>query len=338
MNHTQYALTPHGAMNKNYRGVTLIELLVVISIIMILTVVVLPTMKPAAESRRIREAARVVNVFLGTARNQSIATGKPCGVMFQRENADNRFCSVLYQVEVPPLYGGDYETSRITLSNTGGNNWSVAFIRWHPTEKEWQDDASSMARWPMLVSDGDIIRFNYQGYRYKISFPDPADKLKIRLTSTIGSEVVLSQSVLSKGLSFQVFRAPVKTAAEPLQLPTGVAIDLSVSGGASDVMSDDDHRIVFSSDGSVHGCIEPLFLLLGQRERPAAPTTTPPAEDELPNWIVPTNLWLSISPQTGLIATSENYHIDPGSIADWGTPDLATARTYARESQSMGGR
>ena len=40
------------------RGVTLIELMVVVSIMLVVTVIAVPAMKPALENRKIREAAR----------------------------------------------------------------------------------------------------------------------------------------------------------------------------------------------------------------------------------------------------------------------------------------
>ena len=65
-------------------------------------------------------------------------------------------------------------------------------------------------------------------------------------------------------------------------------------------------------------------------------------EDELPNWVVPGNLWLRIGAKTGLVAVAENNYVDPGAVT-WTTPNtwdshINTARTFAREAQSMGGR
>ena len=66
------------------RGFTLIELLVVVVIIMILLGVMIPAMRPAMESRRTREAARGVNVFLSRARIRAMESGLSCGVLFER--------------------------------------------------------------------------------------------------------------------------------------------------------------------------------------------------------------------------------------------------------------
>ncbi|MGA2799145.1 MAG: prepilin-type N-terminal cleavage/methylation domain-containing protein [Thermoguttaceae bacterium] len=90
------------------RGVTLVEMLIVISIIVILTVASLKLVAPADE-RRVREAARAVNVYISSARNRAIEIGRPCGVIFRRANAGNfpTASTVLDQCEVPPTYAGD---------------------------------------------------------------------------------------------------------------------------------------------------------------------------------------------------------------------------------------
>ncbi len=341
------------------RGVTLIELLVVVSIIMILTVVVLPTMQPAAESRRIREAARVVNVFLATARNRAIATGKPCGVVFERTEVDGRFCTVLYQIETPPPYAGDSVNSRITVSGPAAwNNKTV-----NVTGGDTGLDSAGFI--------GDVLQLNHQGYCWTISGRNGV-MWSFDSTNRPFPPFVPDYAPLP----FKIFRQPVKTSAEPLQLPTGVVVDLSCSGSDSEPHwfhepldpnsgeSIKTVKIVFAPDGSLGRCFwgidrrryyryktptEPLYFLIGLSDRPAAPTSVPaagapPPEDELPNWIEPTNLWVSISPRTGLIATSENHYVDPTQGVDgldWNTLStwpIHDARTYARQSQSMGGR
>ena len=62
-----------------------------------------------AEERRVREAARAVNVYISSARNRAIEIGRPCGVIFRRANGTNfpTASTVLDQCEVPPTYAGD---------------------------------------------------------------------------------------------------------------------------------------------------------------------------------------------------------------------------------------
>ena len=96
------------------RGVTLIELLVVVSIMLMLAAYALPKLAPMARERKVREAARSVNVFLSRARSRAIETGRPCGVVFQRFNDTagdplSNAATMLYQAEVPPPYAGRYD-------------------------------------------------------------------------------------------------------------------------------------------------------------------------------------------------------------------------------------
>ena len=59
-------------------------MLVVVTIMMLLVAVSATAFRPANDSRRIREAARAINVYLGSARNRAMETGRPCGVIFRR--------------------------------------------------------------------------------------------------------------------------------------------------------------------------------------------------------------------------------------------------------------
>ena len=63
---------------------TLIEMLVVVAIMMVLVAAAATRMRPASEARRIRESARALNVYLGSARNRAMETGRPCGVILHR--------------------------------------------------------------------------------------------------------------------------------------------------------------------------------------------------------------------------------------------------------------
>ena len=62
------------------RAFTLIEMLIVITIMVILAVMAANMLGPAMDGRRIREAARAVNVYVSSARNRAMEIGRPCGV------------------------------------------------------------------------------------------------------------------------------------------------------------------------------------------------------------------------------------------------------------------
>src|SRR5947207_650634 len=65
-------------------GLTLIELLVVLIIVAILTAVTIPVIKPAMDTRKVREATRLVSTMLGAAQTRAVTTGRPAGVWFER--------------------------------------------------------------------------------------------------------------------------------------------------------------------------------------------------------------------------------------------------------------
>ncbi|MFZ5831102.1 MAG: prepilin-type N-terminal cleavage/methylation domain-containing protein, partial [Planctomycetota bacterium] len=100
------------------RGMTLIELLVVITIIVIVLGAALPALQPALEGRAVREAARSVSVYLGSARNRALETGRPCGVVLMRAIEEGG-CDRLSQVEIPPPYAGDTMESTVRVQATG---------------------------------------------------------------------------------------------------------------------------------------------------------------------------------------------------------------------------
>ncbi|MBQ8363169.1 MAG: prepilin-type N-terminal cleavage/methylation domain-containing protein, partial [Thermoguttaceae bacterium] len=100
-------------LREQRRGVTLMELLVVATIILIVTAVSVPTIKPMMESQLTKQAGSTVSTYLNRARARAMATGRPCGVTFEHfdgtydPSTDFGSASlVLRQVETPPYYGG----------------------------------------------------------------------------------------------------------------------------------------------------------------------------------------------------------------------------------------
>ncbi len=70
-----------GTPNKlDARGFTLIELLVVITIILIVSIVALPTVLPALSHRQASEATRIVQSAIVGARDSAIKTNRPSGI------------------------------------------------------------------------------------------------------------------------------------------------------------------------------------------------------------------------------------------------------------------
>jgi type II secretory pathway pseudopilin PulG len=150
---------------------TLIELLVVVSIMMLLVVMTVPRMRPAMEIRRIREAARAVNVYLSSARNRAIETGRAWGVAIVRDGNSPLAGSKLIQLEVPLPYRGDIDGAGMRLQDqtpTGPPHPDYGYATLLKAQVRGgamggaTELSSGLLRW------GDRIQFNSQGPIYRI--------------------------------------------------------------------------------------------------------------------------------------------------------------------------
>lgn len=419
--------------NPSRCGVTLVELLVVISIMMLLTVVAIPALRPAMESRQVRETTRGVSSYFSAAQIRAVETGRPCGVMLVRDPLLPFVATSLQQVEVPAPFGGTVTGSVVRVQE-----WTQI-----PSGTYWPDGAVVLKVrvrvndfLPDTIRRGDLMQLNGQGPWFMISsdenphpghpgtppppaaaqhptfqdFPvDATDGFINFLPSGYTTEVYPSGSgnvwvsnyVLTLTLPraqladtpwpnsdpsgpagsvhaapwsplvpFQVYRAPVKSAVPPLQLPTATVVDLSCSGTESNwtlfsavdndgntangVQDTSGVLILFSPTGALDRAyvqnqqqylIDPVYLMIGARERVWQAGLDPGPDDGLYNWQDIRNLWLAVNPGTGTIGTAEVYadasdptHYD--AATDTLRPsDIFASREYVRQFQiSKGGR
>jgi hypothetical protein len=303
-------------------------------------------MQFSVEDRRTREAARAINVYIASARNRAMETGRPCGVMLRRLSGQPLCVVGLEQVEVPPAYAGETLDAVARLQTDTVSN-GVATVTAQLTP-----DINTE-----LVSDGDLVQFNCQGPLYTITARTNSS-LTLQITLLPGQMLPWPNGTSSLPMPYQIIRRPAKSAAAGLDLPARAVIDLEFSGT-------DDHSIgaanaspvwiMFSPTGALdriyHGSethlgTEPIYLLVGKQERVPAGS----AEDGLANWQDTKNLWVTLNPQTGLVITAENVPVDltrlPAALNppfDSSKPEhlqwaLRQARELAQGGQSMGGR
>ena len=334
---------------------TLVELLVVIAILVILLAVTIPTMRTSVKGREIREAARQINVIFSRAKSLALVRGRPVGVWIERLTGTPSASLQLFIAETPPSYSGDTEMARAVMLGQPG----VAIL-----------EGSAMAN-VLRIGRGDFIKFDYKGPVYEITefFPGGDGRFRFAHPTALPPPSFIK-------LPYQIFRRPRKSSTAPLQLPGSVVVDLENSGfGAKGYDFHPNHPllppldqnnvweivITFSPGGKVgyvyYGGdalgqnvlrvrpIGSVHLLVGHIDQLAS--ANPPNPSEL-NLADASNLWVSIAGQSGRITTSENRGLDQVDLVNVDPtvpiPPLLhgqllwRARTFAVQSQSMGGR
>src|SRR5438128_656045 len=89
-------------------GVSLLELLVVMVVVLAISTVTMRAMAPAFSGRKLREGARMVNVFINAARNRAIQTGRPAGLWIDRLDGRAEAAVALSYAQVAEPYTGDF--------------------------------------------------------------------------------------------------------------------------------------------------------------------------------------------------------------------------------------
>lgn len=360
-------------LKTHRRGFTLVELLVVIMIMLMVAVSTLPMILPALDSRRLREASRMITAYLQGARDTAMRNGRPVGVMFERyidrESGSllQQFSIVLRQVEIPPPYCGDSLTSTMTVQASG----SIVNVTNFP-----QGDIG----WTNLVRLGDIVQLNNQGTLYQITGGQYntsgtyINYLSASPTTTnpwvltpIAPGSIPSSFYLSTGVSvpFKIIRQPstagttLKSANPPLQLPESLVIDLQFSGVDSNTnplaqdfiwagANDFGPIVMFSPSGAIDRVYyaatyaiptSTVHFLLGKREQVADGTAYIAANNTTAspagtNLADLDNLWISIHPQTGLVTSTPLGDINTPGYGSW----IAASRQFASTGQVAGGR
>jgi len=337
-------------------GFTLIELLAVIAVLAILLSVAIPVIRPALKDRKLRETSRLLNAYVAGVQARAAELGRPVGVILVRGssgNARDKYqCTEIFTAEVPAPYAGDVVNSRAIINSDGVITFTY----------------SSLLR--TLVKTGDLFSLRL----------DHKDPLYLCLctgvnTATFQNPLPTSPPLTSHpehyqkrltGVPFQIYRTPTRSTAAPLQLPNGVAIDLSVSGmgfqgyhfSPDSKLGSGNITIMFAANGSVDSVFiggEPqdrlskIYLLVGRVNQIKAagmqdPDSTDPfkrptqSDRDRANLPDPANTWFTINPKTGHIRNSANRADLVGAPpANLGT-GILQARQDAIQGIGVGGR
>ena len=312
------ATTPVCGRRDSPRGMTMLELLIVVAVMVILMGIALPVMKTGIEGRKLREAARQVNVCVELAKGIAVETGLPSAILIEPEflpNLSEPFAVKMYLAETPLPYSGDMVNAK-AIVNSGQVMFGI--------------DSSSVGM--LGIESGDFIRFDYKGSYYTLGSAIGGVGVAIPFSGT--------PSVPNGAYSYQIFRQPQKTGAAPLELPSGVVIDLSASGLGVDnefsyAANSRPISLVFGDNGRL------LRIRYARSVAPLLADFTPTSTvhfliGNLENLGVlnlsdTSTLWVSVGHHSGRVTTAENG----GTPSDY---TLATAREFAQSGMGMGGR
>jgi prepilin-type N-terminal cleavage/methylation domain-containing protein len=325
-------MTPHTEQQQTpARGMTLVELLVVVAILLILSVVVLPSITGTIDSRRIREGARAVSTFIARAQSRAIGATDPRGFILQPSAADPEVAIDFYFADVPPVYAGQAIDSRATL------DYGMAVLPSSAQVTFLDPATATRLATTDLARDGDGIQFGGRGPFYRFT---PA-------TSTVRMWPDNNQSprntpwpqASADGMPFKIRRQPARASAGLLQLQRGAAIDLAWSTIGDRVLSSSlpdaalgaaiSGRIVanqgfpicvlfdgsgkptdlYHSGGVRTVVAEPIFLLVGLAELCGNPpvnlapgeSATDQEDRRGANWQYSDAAWLCIDNNTGIV-------------------------------------
>jgi prepilin-type N-terminal cleavage/methylation domain-containing protein len=294
------------------RAFTLVELLVAVAIAALLVAIAIPALKLNLRGQSIREAARQINSFIDEARSQAAGSGRPFGVLIERDGngsfGNPRRAYRLYHCEVPTPYTGNLLPApespdpRLRLGsrayitpNTGLNGAEEAVLTYASLR---------------MIMPGDEIAFDGSATRYQILnatdiFPPITTPHATRVRIVFGAATApppttgpeapptdaepwnpATMGTITMGHSFRVYRQPVKIASSVLELPRSAAIDLDWSGvGAMGVQFSEFNQVSGNTQEFALNPIVILFEPSGAVRSVQAPlrvpaTTTPPITPE----------------------------------------------------------
>jgi len=352
---------------QSTRAMTMIELLVVITVILVLTAVMIPTIRYQNRNRALREAERQLNAFIGSAQARAQQLGRPVGIWIERFRneaippiagappalnpaSDANYAVTVYIAEVPLPYAGDVRDARVQLTSNA-NTWQLNFPQ------------TSVLRNPLnpLIRPGDHfqIQLDHRGPFFEAQRISATNIPVYVLTENPvgdGTRIPIAATTPA-GVPFQIHRRPTKSFVPPLNLPVGSVIDLSVSGttaGGNEFLTNvaNGNRpviVMFQPSGGIENVIfngnidRPLgwvHLLVGRQNQVFPSTQFIEADTEIGNVMDMDNRWVSIDHRTGSIV-SENVdsiaRFIAGSSNSSAFDKIAAARQLVRSGTGSEG-
>ena len=244
-----------GLKSNQRRGFTLVELLVVIGIMLVLVAIALPSIRFLTKGNTVREAARVVNTFIASARSDA-ATNEFGGVWIERGNDPNK-ATRIYKIRRPQRYSGDFEDTKVQIVHgtdfgtcVAAGNFTMNAVFNADQNTLFYRDSNDVRG----INVNDRIQFDNKGVWFVIQeicevLPDPIDPSDPDRIEFFVCEIALSGSDLSRDsmnqfdgynayakppleeeVSFRIERTPMISTRDYVQLPKGTYINLADSG------------------------------------------------------------------------------------------------------------
>ena len=344
---------------QSTRAMTMIELLVVITIIMVLTGVMIPTIRYQNRNRALREAERQLNAFIGSAQARAQQLGRPVGIWIERVNDGDPIVSAnhsvsVYLAEVPLPYSGYLRNSFVRISQTGILTFHmVVGLNQNTGLPIYADDTilgpTNPSNHLIKPDDSFKIQFNYRGPYYDAV--RIGNNYQLRNNQRHG-RLNFANLSSSSGVPYQIHRLPKKSFLPPLNLPAGAVIDLSVSGtmaGQNEFLTNISNRrrpviLMFNPSGGVatvwsNGIPYPplgwIHLLVGRQNQVFPTNLWLDEETEKGNVMDMNNRWVSIDHRTGSIVSENVDSIAGSSYSD--PENIAAARQLVRSGTGSEG-
>jgi len=245
------------------RGLTLIELLVVIVILTTLVAGVIPVLSPNNDTRRIREATRMLQTYIVQAQAEAARTGRAHGISFRESSPGSGVALDVYQISVPPTFTGFASASTVRVEQeilTGILNLQFMLADTLDPLATVPDEYDPDLIPPKFLRLNDIVSIG--GFHYRLidtvvdtdGYYNATAKLRVELTNNGGQTLAFVKShplgvpthQLTAPKAYKIMRQPTAaagfavtpgaTAEAPLQLPSSIGIDMqgSIAEGSSD--------------------------------------------------------------------------------------------------------
>jgi hypothetical protein len=315
---------------------TLIELMIVVAILGLLAIAVLPNVSNSVESRRAREAVRLVSGFCSRAQAAAIGQQRWAGLLLVPSNSA---VTTLRMAAVPEPYEGALLNARLAiqripsgvLTGTALPMSSCPVINATPSPAPLElDDMITAA--DVKAKAGDLIQFGKDQRFYEV-VSGGLTGITFRMRNEAGGEIAgftanntpwPAETPVTH--NFSIFRQP-RPFGLPFEIPDNRIIDLSWSGYGPNginalagytrfnpgnlpvaVLFDATGRLRQIIRGSVRVPVSaPVYLLVGAADRVGnAPANLDPNELSLgANWQYSDSWWIVIEPFTGAVRVAQ---------------------------------